>query len=45
MWQPRWRLGFGPPARADGYSGQLQEDGENSLRAIDFCDDEKQQQQ
>lgn len=37
--KPYWRLEFGPPAGADGYSGQLQEDGGNSLRAIDFCND------
>ena len=37
--KPYWRLEFSPPARADGYYGQLQDDGENSLRAIDFCSD------
>lgn len=37
--KPSWRLEFSPPSRADGYYGQLQEDGENSLRAIDFCND------
>lgn len=37
--KPFQGLELGLPARADGNSGQLQEDGENSLRAIDLCND------
>lgn len=44
-WPPSWSRTFGPSVGADACSGQLQQAGENSWGAIDFSNDEKQQQQ